>query len=602
MKRGVNSQIVFLIAALLLLLMAVLLPVDIIVARAISPAMRREIIENTGPERLQQLQTQFAEGLTYLRISAAVLGVWLLGLGAGWRKLLAIRVHRREALDIDAGGRRGISKLLPVLPWFLLTLLLALPLMFKGYEHQEVLTVEMLARRGPLVSVAMQNVPPRAAQPAYTAIKSMLVLAWGEAEWVARLPALLFGAAVLFPLFFVAHRIVGAMFAHLACVLLLFTPLLHFRITYGRGYSLGMFALWMAILMAMRAVEQNRWREWVAAGVFMFFACYSHLSLGISVAFLCVATIANNIRLSLIRLSLQTARDGYRLQHVAADFVPAFVVFGTTALALVTVYSIGIPVEIRYLQTFGTSEYYTAYQPDMRLFRVMIELWTYIRGWPALAWTHFGLFAIGILALLGVHRWKTACFMAACLGPVLVLIALDHFIYPRFFLFYLPGYVLGVAFALYGAVMTVARRFSARPRRTINLATGLLMAAVILLAIPGFRRLYAMERCGVRSAVNDAVAVMDENDRLAGVLDGFITVRHYYPDAVSMERDTDFWAELHSDSPPEFIINVPYLEMDIPGGTEALHQQYKLYKAYPSWMDVDSDSDSIYLYRRKTED
>ena len=92
---------------------------------------------------------------------------------------------------------------------------------------------------------------------------------------------------------------------------------------------------------------------------------------------------------------------------------------------------------------------------------------------------------------------------------------------------------------------------------------------------------------------------MEEGDRVAGVLDGKVTVEHYYPGSVNMFRDTDFWRELNSDSPPEWVINVPYIEYDIPGGKAAIEEKYDLYKEYPSWMDVDDDQDSVYLYLRK---
>ncbi len=113
----------------------------------------------------------------------------------------------------------------------------------------------------------------------------------------------------------------------------------------------------------------------------------------------------------------------------------------------------------------------------------------------------------------------------------------------------------------------------------------------------GMQRLYAMERCGVRTAVEDARAAMAPGDQLAGVLDAYVTVKYYHPETVSMFSGTDFWAVLNDPKPPEFVISVPYLDMDIPGGVAALREHYDLYRHYESWLDVDDDQDSVYLYR-----
>jgi len=99
--------------------------------------------------------------------------------------------------------------------------------------------------------------------------------------------------------------------------------------------------------------------------------------------------------------------------------------------------------------------------------------------------------------------------------------------------------------------------------------------------------------------VEDAKAAMEPGDRIAGVLDGKVTVEHYYPGTVSMFSADDFWRVLNSTNPPEWVINVPYIDYDIPGGKKALEKKYDQYRAYHSWMDVDDDQDSVYLYRLK---
>ncbi len=587
-------RLLFLAAGAASLLVGVLLPVERVVAGAIPPGLEQSILQTSGAERLQALQAQFREGLHYSRAAAALLGLWFLGLGVVWPRLQRWRCAGMSSAEASAPGMPPTSGMrlawgLP-LAGFLLALVLASPLLTKGFEHEELLVHEMLARRGPLVTMAFQNLPPRAAQPAYTVIQSLVVRAFGHAEWVARLPALLFGATLLFPLYGIAGRLNGRRFAGLVCGLLLLTPFYHYYITYARGYPLGLAAFWGAVWACMVAVERNRWREWLLTGALLLVACYAHLSLGLSTAFLSLTALAH-----LGWLAVQRETDPVRRWiSLRAALLPPVIVLGTTALLLLVAYAHGIPAERAYLVTFGHTEYYTAYHLNARFLRVLVTVWAPLRGVPAVAWLQAFLALGGVLLLLRRYRWQAAYVLLPCLGPVLVLFTLGHFIYPRFFLFYLPAYVIATVMAL-DHLLHRADRFGLGPVPGTVLLAGLLLVA----ALPGFHRLYRMERCGVRTAVEDAAAGMQAGDRLAGVLDAFITVRHYYPEAVSMFRDTDFWRELRGPDPPEFVISVPYLEMDIPGGSEALRARYALHHEYKSWLDVDGDHESVYLYRLK---
>ena len=120
--------------------------------------------------------------------------------------------------------------------------------------------------------------------------------------------------------------------------------------------------------------------------------------------------------------------------------------------------------------------------------------------------------------------------------------------------------------------MVTTLSLSARPPFGRMKGSPMFLRAIVIIAVAtlNLQRLYAMERCGVKTAVKDVKAAMVEGDRIAGVLDGKVTVEHYYPGSVSMFKDTDFWRELKSTTPPEWVINVPYIEYDIPGGKAAL--------------------------------
>ena len=66
-----------------------------------------------------------------------------------------------------------------------------------------------------------------------------------------------------------------------------------------------------------------------------------------------------------------------------------------------------------------------------------------------------------------------------------------------------------------------------------------------------------------------------------------------------MFTDTKSWDVLNGESLPEYVVSVPYLDTDIPGGWDALRKKHDLYRVCHSWLDVDDDQDSVYLCRLK---
>lgn len=568
-----------------------LLPVDRLVTLGMSPALEASIREASGEGRVQALREQFSTGLQFTRVAMGLFGLWWIALGGLWPTFMRWRGSPSSTLNSHSDtGRCGPNVWIPIAAYGL-SLMLAVPLLDKGFEHEELLVHEMLARRGPLAAMAAQNLPPRAAQPGYTIIESLVVRAFGEAEWIARLPALLLGAAVMFPLFGIACRLKDRRFAGLACGLLLITPFYHYYITYARGYPLGLAAFWSGVWACLNAIDNGRWRDWLLTGGCLFIACYSHLALGLSTAFLSLAAVGY--------LGWRTANNALlapekRLPVFLADCVPPVVVLGTTALLLGVAYAPGIPTELQYLATFGTTDYYTAYHVNSRFLRVLAIAWSPYRGYQALVWGQLLLAAIGTIILFAnpKRRWPAVAILLPCLGPALLLALMRHFVYPRFFLFYLPAYVIVTAMALDTPARAAA--YAGFPRRIGMILLGLLL---VLPAIPGFRYLYRIERCGVRAAVEDATFLMNDTDRLGSILDAYITVRHYHPETVSMYSDAEFWSVLQGDNPPLFVINVPYLDMDIPGGHAALQKRYRRFRTYPSWIDIDADHETVYLYR-----
>jgi len=584
---------------LVFIAMAVFLPVDALVGRAISPAVRQQILDRGTPERIEFLENQFRTSLAWFRSVGGVLGVWLLLLGALFPLLMKWDASR-PTFSLPAFGKSDDSPhptphfsfqfsaftfSLPLL-WALLTILLSLPIITKGFEHEELLIMDMLAKRGPLVSAACQNQPPRAAQPAYTIVESFVVKVFGDSEAAARAPSVVLGALVMIPLFLLAFRVGGLGLANLACALTATNAFFLFYINYARGYAFAMTMYLSAILLGLHILERSTWLRWLGMGACILIGVYAHMAMGVYIAFVCLVLLPALLFSSSLS-SLPSVRSRLLL------LVRPVMVWGTVVLTLAWLYSIGVPMSLEYLEAFDLTSYYMAYHINARFLETMLTLLAGLRMLPWWNWVVLVIGLAGVTVLFRKARLVASCLTVPLVCAVILFYAKGLFVYPRYFIFFIP--ILCLFFAAPLASLTSLPSVKSLRR----IATGAVWIAVVAVATLNLQRLYAMERCGVKTAVKDVKAAMVEGDRIAGVLDGKVTVEHYYPGSVSMFKDTDFWRELKSTTPPEWVINVPYIEYDIPGGKAALEEKYDLYRAYPSWMDVDDDQDSVYLYLLK---
>jgi len=313
--------------------------------------------------------------------------------------------------------------------WTLLVVLLSIPVMRKGFEHEELLVMQMMAKRGALVTMASQNLPPRAAQPAYTVLESFVVRLWGDAEWQVRLPAVVFGALTMFPLFFMARRFGGLLLANMACGLLGTTGFYYFYINYARGYPLALFMYWMTLWLALIIREDSSWRNWRWMGAVIFTGCYAHMAMGAYVAILCLIILFDRMLIGW---------KGARWRGMVAVLSQPVAVWGTTVLLLITLYSIGEPANQDYLRKFDVTSYYMSYHINWRFLRVMTELLAWVRQVPLLAWTQQALFMVGGALLLRSRPHDGLCFLLPVAACMTVFGVLGLFVYPRFFFFFTP--------------------------------------------------------------------------------------------------------------------------------------------------------------------
>jgi mannosyltransferase len=122
----------------------------------------------------------------------------------------------------------------------------------------------------------------------YTALYYLLLRGWlslGDSAWVARLPSVLFAAASVVAVFFLARRLFGRL--DVAALAALLTATNGFVIRYAqeaRAYSLAMLLATVATLALIWALERDSWRRWLVYGATAALAIYGHLFAGFVVA------------------------------------------------------------------------------------------------------------------------------------------------------------------------------------------------------------------------------------------------------------------------------------------------------------------------------
>jgi len=520
------KQFLFVIGISLFLL-GILLPVELIVSRAIPPEVLKCMEEAGKQARIIELRQQFTQGLGFCRVALVVLGAWSLFIGLFFKRLIV----PDGGIKRDAGENGCLLQELWVpAGCFVLVVILSLPLLSKGFEHAEFLGYSMLAERGPLVTMACQNLPPRAGQVGFTLIESIFVKILGGSETVARLPAVLIGAAAMFPLYFVARNLGSMWFAGMACAGLGVTGFFLFYATYARGYSLAMTGYLFCVLMALRLQKKDTWTNWMLLGSFMILTCYAHLASCFYVAVIGMVVIGQ--RIYAVKIT------GGNMVDILGALAKPVVMFVSSVFVLFLLYSPAIPAELKYMRTFDLTNYYMSYHLDQRFIKVMVELWAWVRDCFPVAVFQAVLCAAGLAFVFMKKRWLVAYMVSPLLVSVVLIWLKGLFVYPRFFVHFLPFYVMLGVFA----VFELCNRLGINER-----VASVILAACLLVTAPfTLSRLYGMERCGARSAVEKVRSMMLEDDRVMAVLDGYITIRHYFPGVISGYRDCDFWREMRS--------------------------------------------------------
>ena len=321
--------------------------------------------------------------------------------------------------------------------------------------------------RPPLLQV-VTTFPGDTQHPLYALLANGAEKLLGDARWVIRLPAMLFGAATVPALFYFGRRVTSQREAFLAALLLAVSYHHVWFSQNARGYSMLAFWTVTTSLLFWDALLRPRTRAAVGYAVLAALGAYTHLTM--------VFVVVSH---SIVGGAWAVTRPQDRQRWIRW----CLLAFGLSALLTVALYG---PVLGQLLDFFlhRPSRLQGISSPGWALAEAVRVLKTGLGAAP-------GLVAGAVVAALGTasywrtNRWALALFVVPGVVTILGALAVRGTMYPRFF-FSLIGFALliGVRGAAVLA-LAIARRVHA-PERYATLAgrwvTGVVGLMIVLSA------------------------------------------------------------------------------------------------------------------------
>lgn len=301
------------------------------------------------------------------------------------------------------------------------------------------------------------------------------IRSFGESAWALRLPALGFGVASIWALFFLGRHLVGRLEALLACTLMTFSYHEIWFSQNARGYTGLLFFATLATWLWLEASSRNSWRWWIYYAVVSFCGLWVHLTM----AFVLAAHVAVYAVTLLKSRLTRTGGIGYAWRAFEWKPIVAWLLCGSLTLQA---YALALPQFFTGALQEGVTERSEWTNPIWALQEMLRGLQI---GWSGTAVVLCGA-VIALVGWLSIWRrnWQAAIIMVL---PGLIggasMLALGHNLWPRFF-FFAMGFALLIV--VHGAVQlpqvlsSLSQRSWASPR--IVSAAGLTLASLLIVA------------------------------------------------------------------------------------------------------------------------
>ncbi len=374
------------------------------------------------------------------------------------------------------------------------------------------------------------------------------ILAFGEQSWSIRLPALVFGIAGIAAMWWLARDIAGRG-AALATALLMALSFHHIWFSQNaRGYTGIAFFSTVGLILFLRGIDRPRAATWIAFGVALAAAVFTHLT---AIFFFAALAI-----LWLWTLVARRGRPEWR-RLALMPLLGAAVGAGLTLLAYLPILP-GILEAARTVSDTSAVDVMQEYQNP--LWTVAEALRTAIgsAGPRVLA---VGLVVLALVLAGAVRLAGRAPLFAPAVGlhillTIGVLLAIGGRIWPRFF-FADIGFLLLLIVAGVEAVTAFVARILGRPGirpALLGLAVALMALVSLMLAV----RNYAAPKQDLAGAYALAEAARRPGERIYALGPAAAVFRnHFHADWGAIEDEAAYRAAMQAAGPITLVVAFP---------------------------------------------
>jgi hypothetical protein len=359
----------------------------------------------------------------------------------------------------------------------------------------------------------------------YSILAHGSVSLFGESAWAIRLPAVGFGVGSLWALFFLGRKVIGQRESLFACALMTVSYHHIWFSQNARGYMGLLFFSTLATWLLLEALSRDSWKFWIGYVAAVSLGVWSHMTMAFVVAahgMLYIAMLLTPRFFKGLAASRTTAVSRFSWKPCIAGLLIVSVTLQLHALALPDF--LGSALHMQSLPSEWSSPWWVIIE-SLRSLRV---------GFSGL------MIVLPAIALVGVGWWSIlrrnplagmAMVLPALLGGATML-ALGHYLWPRFF-FFSMGFALLIV--VHGAVTLprlVSRYLRAWPAlEPLSGAAGVVLASLMILAsavtVP---RNYAHPKQDYSGARDYVESRRGPNDAVVAVgLAGAAYERYYAP-------------------------------------------------------------------------
>jgi len=407
----------------------------------------------------------------------------------------------------------------------------------------------------------------------YSLLARGSVLLLGESAASLRLPAVLFGAASLWPLFLLGKRLLGVHTALLTCALMTFSYHHVWFSQNARGYSASLFFTLLATWLWLEALEKTQWRWWAAYALALALGFWAQVSMG----FVCAAHF------------LWWLFAGLRARRFCW---PAAAAWAGAAGMTLQFYALSLPQFLTAaLHEVSPETEWT--NPAWFLIETLRSLQTGFAG-------PLAVLLAGILTAAGwvrVWRREPAAAAVMVLPGLLVaatMFALRHNLWPRLF-FFLMGFALLCLIAGISAVPEVLmRRQTEKMRRIAGLALATLAVIASAATVP---RCYLLPKQDFPSARDYVESLRRPGEISVTVGLANIAMNGYYaPQWRAVQTAEELRSLLQSDRDIWLVYTLPaQIRGFQPAIWAILQEQFKVERAFPGTLS----GGEVYVCRRR---